>query len=121
VPVSDLYIPTIDLPILLQEICGPILVIYNLYTIWIKNFQKYVNPARIRNPRCQSFENPNRKEPARAEKNPDSSGKTFHTWIFPSIRPRFVRFFVKIVEIFLVTRSLYASQPWAALLFEIPN
>jgi hypothetical protein len=27
VSVSDLYIPTIDLPILLQEICGPILVI----------------------------------------------------------------------------------------------
>jgi hypothetical protein len=26
--VSDLYIPTTDLPILLQEICGPILVIY---------------------------------------------------------------------------------------------
>jgi len=25
---SDLYIPTIDLPILLQEICGPILRIY---------------------------------------------------------------------------------------------
>jgi hypothetical protein len=25
VSVSDLYIPTIDLPILLQEICGPIL------------------------------------------------------------------------------------------------
>jgi hypothetical protein len=25
---SDLYIPTIDLPILLQEICGPILGIY---------------------------------------------------------------------------------------------
>jgi hypothetical protein len=24
VSVSDLYIPTIDLPILLQEICGPI-------------------------------------------------------------------------------------------------
>ena len=28
VPVSDLYIPTIDLPILLQKICGPILGIY---------------------------------------------------------------------------------------------
>jgi hypothetical protein len=28
VSVSDLYIPTIDLPILLQEICGSILVIY---------------------------------------------------------------------------------------------
>ncbi len=28
VPVSDLYIPTIDLPILLQEISGPILWIY---------------------------------------------------------------------------------------------
>ncbi len=28
VSVSDLYIPTIDLPILLQEICGPILEIY---------------------------------------------------------------------------------------------
>jgi hypothetical protein len=26
--VSDLYIPTIDLPILLQEICGPLLGIY---------------------------------------------------------------------------------------------
>jgi hypothetical protein len=26
--VSDFYIPTIDLPILLQEICGPILGIY---------------------------------------------------------------------------------------------
>ncbi len=30
VSVSDLYIPTIDLPILLQEICGPILGIYKL-------------------------------------------------------------------------------------------
>jgi hypothetical protein len=28
VSVSDLYIPTIDVPILLQEICGPILGIY---------------------------------------------------------------------------------------------
>jgi len=28
VSVSDLYIPTIDLPILLQEICGLILRIY---------------------------------------------------------------------------------------------
>jgi hypothetical protein len=28
VSASDLYIPTIDLPILLQEICGPILGIY---------------------------------------------------------------------------------------------
>ncbi len=28
VPVNDLYIPTIDLPILLQEICEPILGIY---------------------------------------------------------------------------------------------
>jgi hypothetical protein len=28
VSVSDLYIPTIDLPILLQEICGPVLGIY---------------------------------------------------------------------------------------------
>jgi hypothetical protein len=28
VSMSDLYIPTIDLPILLQEICGPILGIY---------------------------------------------------------------------------------------------
>jgi hypothetical protein len=28
VSVSDLYISTIDLPILLQEICGPILGIY---------------------------------------------------------------------------------------------
>jgi hypothetical protein len=28
VSVSDLYIPTMDLPILLQEICGPILGIY---------------------------------------------------------------------------------------------
>ncbi len=32
VSVSDLYIPTIDLPILLQEICGPILVIYKSLT-----------------------------------------------------------------------------------------
>jgi hypothetical protein len=30
VSVSDLYIPLIDLPILLQEICGPILGIYIL-------------------------------------------------------------------------------------------
>jgi hypothetical protein len=30
--VSDLYIPTIDLPILLQEICGPILGIYKSLT-----------------------------------------------------------------------------------------
>ncbi len=28
VSVNDLYIPTFDLPILLQEICGPILGIY---------------------------------------------------------------------------------------------
>jgi hypothetical protein len=28
VSVSDLFVPTIDLPILLQEICGPILGIY---------------------------------------------------------------------------------------------
>jgi hypothetical protein len=28
VSVSDLFISTIDLPILLQEICGPILVVY---------------------------------------------------------------------------------------------
>jgi hypothetical protein len=32
VSVSDLYILTIDLPILLQEICGPILEIYKLLT-----------------------------------------------------------------------------------------
>ncbi len=32
VPVSDLYIPTIDLPILLQKICGPILGIYKSLT-----------------------------------------------------------------------------------------
>jgi hypothetical protein len=30
VSVSDLYIPTIDLPILLQELCGPILGIYTI-------------------------------------------------------------------------------------------
>ncbi len=37
VSVSDLYIPTIDLPILLHEICGPILRIYKSLTdteIW---------------------------------------------------------------------------------------
>jgi hypothetical protein len=32
VSVSDLYSPTIDLPILLQEICGPILGIYKFLT-----------------------------------------------------------------------------------------
>jgi hypothetical protein len=32
VSVSDLYFPTIDLPILLQEICGPILGIYKSNT-----------------------------------------------------------------------------------------
>ncbi len=32
VSVSDLYIPTIDLPILLREICGPILGIYKSLT-----------------------------------------------------------------------------------------
>jgi hypothetical protein len=32
VSMSDLYIPTIDLPILLQEICGPILEIFNSLT-----------------------------------------------------------------------------------------
>ncbi len=32
VSVSDLYIPTIDLPILMQEICGPILGIYKSLT-----------------------------------------------------------------------------------------
>ncbi len=48
VPVSELYIPTIDLPILLQEICGPILGIYELLTdTWMwklglkpRNYQK---------------------------------------------------------------------------------
>jgi hypothetical protein len=39
VPVSDLYIPTIDLPILLQEICGPILGIYKSLTdTWMWKF-----------------------------------------------------------------------------------
>jgi hypothetical protein len=32
VSVSDLYIPTTDLPILLQKICGPILGIYKSLT-----------------------------------------------------------------------------------------
>ncbi len=32
VSVSDLYIPTIDLPFLMQEICGPILEIYKSLT-----------------------------------------------------------------------------------------
>jgi hypothetical protein len=32
VSLSDLYIPTIDLPIQLQEICGPILGINKLLT-----------------------------------------------------------------------------------------
>jgi hypothetical protein len=32
VSVSDLYIPTINLPILLREICGPILEIYKSLT-----------------------------------------------------------------------------------------
>ncbi len=32
VSMSDLYIPTIDMPILLQEICGPIMVIYKSLT-----------------------------------------------------------------------------------------
>ncbi len=32
VSVGDLYIPMIDLPILLREICGPILVIYKSFT-----------------------------------------------------------------------------------------
>jgi hypothetical protein len=32
VSVSDFFIPTIDLPILLQEICGPILGIYKSLT-----------------------------------------------------------------------------------------
>ncbi len=45
VPVSDLYIPTIDLPIFLQEICGPILEIYKSLTDtkmwkWPRNSQK---------------------------------------------------------------------------------
>jgi hypothetical protein len=31
VSVSDLYIPQIDLPILLQKICGPIPGIYSMY------------------------------------------------------------------------------------------
>jgi hypothetical protein len=30
--VRDLYVPTIDLPILLQEICGPVLEIYKSLT-----------------------------------------------------------------------------------------
>jgi hypothetical protein len=34
VSVSDLYIPTIGLPILLQEICGPILGIYKSLMNW---------------------------------------------------------------------------------------
>ncbi len=33
VSVSYLYIPTIDLPILLKEICGPILRIYKSLTV----------------------------------------------------------------------------------------
>ncbi len=38
---SDLYIPTIDLPILLQEICGPILRIFkSLITINVPLFKK---------------------------------------------------------------------------------
>ncbi len=32
VSVCDLYIPTIDLPILLQELCGPILGVYKSLT-----------------------------------------------------------------------------------------
>ncbi len=32
VSVSDLYIPSIDLPVLLQEICGPVLGIYKSLT-----------------------------------------------------------------------------------------
>ncbi len=32
ISVSNFYIPTIDLPILLQEICGPILGIYKSLT-----------------------------------------------------------------------------------------
>ncbi len=32
VPVSELYIPTMGLPFLLEEICGPILVIYKSLT-----------------------------------------------------------------------------------------
>jgi hypothetical protein len=32
VSVSDLYIPTISLPILCRKICGPILGIYNTLT-----------------------------------------------------------------------------------------
>ncbi len=32
VSMSDLYIPAIDLPIMLQEICGPILGIYKSLT-----------------------------------------------------------------------------------------
>ncbi len=39
VSVRDLYIPTIDLPILLQEICGPILGIYkSLINTWMRNW-----------------------------------------------------------------------------------
>jgi hypothetical protein len=33
VSVSDSYIPTNDLPFLLQEICGPILGLYKLFTV----------------------------------------------------------------------------------------
>ncbi len=48
VSVSDLYIPTIDLPILLQEICRPILGIYNSLTdtwMWIRG---RIEAARFR-------------------------------------------------------------------------
>jgi hypothetical protein len=39
VSVSDLYFPTINLPILLQEICGPILGTYKLFIdTWIWKF-----------------------------------------------------------------------------------
>jgi hypothetical protein len=36
VSVSDLYVPTIELPILLQELCGPILGIYKSPNVEIR-------------------------------------------------------------------------------------
>ncbi len=43
VSVSELYIPTMSLPFLLEEICGPVLVIYCI-DLWLKPTVQYISP-----------------------------------------------------------------------------
>ncbi len=47
VSVSDLYIPTIDLPILREEICGPILGIYKSLTVTCMNVEIWTEATQF--------------------------------------------------------------------------